>query len=104
MPVLTARATLTATFSGLCGETTLEIGVDGQIDRVAQRGQMIADIVDRDAVIGLADRPRITGAGRGDRLEAEVRQRPRAADVPRVRQHEASRLVQLAERRALVLG
>ncbi len=42
----------------LVGESPFEIGVERQIDRGVQRGKMIADLVDGDAVVGLADRPR----------------------------------------------
>jgi hypothetical protein len=83
-------------------ETALEIGVDRQIDRAAQRFEVPADLVERDAVVGLADRPSKAGAGGGDRLEAHVLQRPRAADVPGVGQHEAAGLVHPAECGALV--
>ena len=57
-PVLTARATLTPTLSGSMRKAALEIGIDGQIDRRADRGEMIADVVDGDAVVGLADASR----------------------------------------------
>ena len=89
-------------FVRLMGEAALEIGVDGQIDRAAQHGEMLQHLLERDAVVGLSDRPRKTGAGRGDRLEAEMLQRPGTADIPRVRQHEAAGLVHLAEDSALV--
>ena len=51
------------------GETVLEIGIDGKVDGRAERGEMIADLVDRDAVIRLADRPGETGAGRASALK-----------------------------------
>ncbi len=86
----------------LMRKPALEIGVDGQIDGRAQRGKMSADIVQRDAIVGLCDRPRKACAGRGDRLEPHVLQRSRAADIPGVRQHEAAGLVHLVERRPLV--
>src|SRR4051794_2777220 len=65
---------------------------------------MVADIVHGDAVIGAPDRPRKTRAGRSDGLEAEQLERPRAADIPWVRQHEAAALVQLLERGAFFRG
>ncbi len=56
-PVLTPRATLTATLSGLDRKAALEVRVDGNIDRRAHRGQVIADVIDGDAVVGLGDGP-----------------------------------------------
>ena len=56
----------------LVREAAFEVGIDGQIDRRAQRGEMIADIVERDVIVGLADRPGKAGAGGGERLEAEA--------------------------------
>ena len=52
-------------------KAALEIGIDGQIDRGAQRGEMLADLVERDAIVGLSDRPGKAGAGGGQRLEAQ---------------------------------
>jgi hypothetical protein len=65
---------------------------------------MRADLIERDVAVGLADRPGKAGAGGGERLEADVLQRQRAADVPGIRDHETSATVQFAERRALVCG
>ena len=56
-------------FFRLVRKTAFEIGVDGQVDGIAQRGEMFADVVDRDAVVGAADRPRIASAGGGDRFD-----------------------------------
>ena len=86
----------------LVREAALEIGVDGQIDRGADRGEMIADLIERDAIVSLADRPGKTRAGRGERLEAEMLQRLGAADVERIGQHETSGSMHLVERRALI--
>ncbi len=85
------------------GKAALEIGVDGNVDGRADRREMRQHLVDRDFVVGLADGPGKAGAGRGDRLEAEMSQGLGAADVERVRQHEAAALMQAAESRALVL-
>ena len=85
-------------------KAALEIGVDGQIDRRAQRGEMIADLIDGDAVVGLADGPGKAGAGGGQRLEAEMLQRPGAADIEGIGQDEAAGLVHLRECGALVRG
>src|ERR1700761_5021267 len=63
---------------------------------------MIADLVERDTVVGLGDGPGKAGAGGGHRLEAEMGQRFCAADVEGIGQHEAAALVQLLACGALV--
>src|SRR4051812_48378104 len=63
---------------------------------------MAANVVERDAVVGLADRPRKAGAGRSKRLEAELLQRLGAADIEGVGDDETSGLMHLPDRRALV--
>ena len=83
-------------------KAVLEIGIDGNVDRRADRGEMIADVVDGDAVVGLADGPGKARAGGGQRLEAEMLQRLGAADIERIGDDEAAALVQLLERGALV--
>src|SRR5882757_7323433 len=85
-------------------KAALEVGINGQIDGLAQRGEMLADIVERNAIVGLSDRPRKARAGGGNCLEAHVLQRPRAADIPGVGQHEAASLVHLAECCSLVFS
>ena len=47
-------------------KTAFEVGIDRQVNGVAERSEMFADIIDGDAVVGAADRPRIARAGRGD--------------------------------------
>ena len=83
-------------------KAVFEIGVDGNIDGRADRGEMVADIVDRDLVVGPRDGPGKAGAGRGQRLEAEMLQGARAAGIVRIGDNEASGFVQLAECGALV--
>src|SRR5438270_6805666 len=83
-------------------KATLEIGVDGKIDRAAKLSEMHADLIKRDAIVGLADRPRKACAGRCNCLEPEMREGPRAADIPGIWQHEAAGLVHLTECRAFV--
>ena len=103
-PVFTPRATLTPTFSGSIGKAAFEIGIDGQIDRRAQRGEMIADLIDGDAVVGPGDGPGKTRAGGRQRLEAEMLQRAGAAGIERIGDDEAAALVHLLEIGALVRG
>src|ERR1700752_2064408 len=83
-------------------KAVLEIGIDGDIDRRRDRREMVADIIDGDAVVGLANAPGEAGAGGGQCLEAEMLQRLGAADVEGVRDDEAAGLVELLEGGALV--
>jgi hypothetical protein len=53
-------------------KAVLEIGVDGYIDRRADRGEMRAGVVDGNAVVGLADGPGKARTRRSQRLEAEI--------------------------------
>src|SRR4029077_15209712 len=86
----------------LMRKTVLEIGIDGNVHRRADRGQMVADVVDGDTVVGLADGPGKAGAGGSERLEAEMLQRLRRADINGVGYDEAAAFVQLSECGALV--
>ena len=54
------------------------------------------------AIVGLSDRPRKARTGGSDRLEAQMLQRLRAADIPGVWKHKAPGFVQLAKCDALV--
>src|SRR5581483_5342006 len=63
---------------------------------------MLANIIHRDVVVGLADGPGKARTARGDRLEAEMLQRLGTADIERVRQHEAAALMHLEKGGALV--
>jgi hypothetical protein len=53
--------------------------------------------VDADVIVLPAERPRKPGARRRQGFEAELGKQPRAARVPRIRDHEATGLVQLTE-------
>ena len=86
----------------LVRKAVLEVGIDGDIDRRADRGEMVADVVDGDAVVGLGDGPGKACAGGRQRLEAEMLQGFRAADIERIGDDEASALVQFPERGAFV--
>ena len=66
---------------------------------------MVDELVPRDLLVGLAERPGEAGARRRQGGEAETLEQPRRADVPRVRhQEEPILLVQLPEARAAVGG
>jgi hypothetical protein len=84
------------------GKAALEIGIDGNIDRGADGGEMGQHILQRNAVVGPAERPGEARAGRGNRLEAEMRERFRRADIDGIGDHETAALVQLAEMDAFV--
>ncbi len=83
-------------------KAVFEVGINRDIDRRADRGQMGADVVDGDAVVGLGDGPGEACARGSQRLEAEMLQGFRAADIERIGDDEASALVQFPERGALV--
>src|SRR3954447_1468000 len=111
IPVFTPRATVAPTSSGLCAKPPAKSAVTGRSTApqsaarcAPTRGGMRATLVAGHAIVGLADRPRKAGAGGGDRLEADLRERPRGADVPWIWEHEAARFVHLAECGALVGG
>jgi len=91
-------------FLRLMGKAAFEIGVDRQIDRRAQRGEMRADIVDGDPIVGLSNRPCKARTGGRKRLESQMLQRQRAADVPWVGNREATGLMHLPECCAFVLS
>ena len=57
-------------FLGFMREAALEIGIDGQIDRAAQRGEMRQHVLEGNAIVGLSDGPRKACARGSDRLEA----------------------------------
>src|SRR5579883_476594 len=63
---------------------------------------MRADVIDRDMIVGLADRPRKAGARRGERPETHMRERLRRSDIKGIGDDEATTFVQLAERCAFL--
>jgi hypothetical protein len=97
-PVSTARRTLSRHAGGIGGETTLEVGVHGQIGRGDHVGEMRECHLARDAVVRPRARPREARARRRERLEAQALQIARAARVPRIGDDEAPGRVQLTER------
>ena len=88
---------------GLDREPALEVGVDRQLDGRRDRAHVGERLLERHTVVRPPDAPGETRAGRRQRLEAEARQIPRAADVPRVRHHEAAGLMESPERRDALL-
>ena len=71
-------------------EAGLEVGIDGQVGDLDQKREMRQHLVDRHVPIVLAERPGGTRTGRGERLETELRQAPRAAAVPRIGNRETA--------------
>jgi hypothetical protein len=84
------------------GKTVLEICVDGNVDRRADRGEVIADIVDGDAVVSLGNGPGKAGTRGSQRLEAEMLQRLCAAGIKWIGNDETAAFVQLPECGAFV--
>ena len=79
------------------GKATLKISIDGNIDGFCDGAEMRERVVDRDAVVGPPERPCEARAGRGERWKPELRQQPRAADIPGIRNDEAAGLVKLTK-------
>ena len=82
---------------GMLGIAGLEISVDRQIGRGAQRPNMVECFVGGRLAAVARLRPGVACARRAKRLEAELFQLSRARDVPGVRQDEAPILMQDAE-------
>jgi hypothetical protein len=66
----------------------LAVDVQRQRDRGGERRNVRDELVSRDRLVDLADRPGEAGARRCERLEAEGGEQARRADVPRVRHDE----------------
>ena len=82
---------------GLDREAALEVGVDRHSHAAGDRAQVRQRLLQRHAVVRPAQRPGEAGAGGRQRREAQLREQAGAAEVPRVGDHEAAGLVQLAE-------
>ena len=83
----------------------LAVDVERERRRARDRRDVRHELVTRDLLVELPERPRVPRAGRRERLEPERREELRRADVPRVRHDEELRaLVQLAEAGAAVGG
>ena len=86
----------------------LQVGVDGKVGRAGDRPAVLEHLVAAHGAgaIGAAEAVRQPQARRGEGLEAERREEPRRAGVPRIRDDEGARaLVERPERgRSLRLG
>ncbi len=80
----------------------LEVGVHREVGRLHDLADMGEHEVARHAAVRQRPRERKARAGGRQRLETEKLQIARAADVPRIGDHEAARFVQVAEGAALV--
>ena len=78
-------------------QAIFEVAVDRDFDAGGKRAEMIKGLLERHAPVAFAQRRREPRAGGGHGGKAEARQQPRAAQVPRVRHHEAPRLVKCPE-------
>src|SRR5439155_16697529 len=79
------------------GEAAFEVRIDRNVDRARDGSEMRQRFIERDVVIATAQRPGETRTGGRQRGEPELREKPRAPRVPRVRQDEAARLMKLAK-------
>ena len=82
-PVLTARATLTPTFSASCAKPPSKSALTGRSTAAQSSVRCFSTSSSVTAIVGLADRPGKTRAGGGERLEAEMLQRLGAAGIER---------------------
>ena len=71
-PVLTARATLTATFSASWAKPPSKSALTGRSTAPHERGEMLQHVLEGDIVVGPSDRPGKAGTGRGHGLEAQI--------------------------------
>jgi hypothetical protein len=76
----------------------LEVGRDGQRGRQVERGNVLANLVERDPAVAPAEREREPRARGRQRRKAQRLEHARRAGVPGVRDHERLALVQRAER------
>jgi hypothetical protein len=58
---------------------------------------VVQRFVEREVIVLPAYRPGETGAGGGERLEAELDKQAGAANIPGIREYEASRAVKVPE-------
>lgn len=84
------------------GKPALEVGIDRNVRGSDHLREMQQRHLPRDAVVGPRLRPGEPGTGRGQCLEPQALQHPRAADVPGVRDDEAAGFMQATKRLALV--
>ena len=80
----------------------LEIGGYGQIGRTVEGRDVGDDLVEADASVASTERKREATAGGGECLEAETREHPGGASVPRIRDQERVALMQGPERLPLL--
>ncbi len=79
------------------GIPALEVGVHRHRHGAGDETEVVERLIAGDLPVGPTQRPGHPRAGRGQGLEPELFQRPRAPRVPRVRHHEAPRGVQPVE-------
>ena len=79
----------------IAGETAFEVGIHRHVCDADDLLEMRQHHVDADRIVRIGLRPRVAGRRRGQRLEAEMLQGHRAADIEGVWNDEAAALVQL---------
>src|SRR6185437_10135125 len=99
---LDAEAYILGDFARVVGIAVLEVGIDRHVGDLGELAVMRQRHVARDGAVGEAERMRVAGRGRRQRLEAEALQIAGAADIPWVGNDETPALVQFAECLALV--
>ena len=96
-PVVDAAGDVGRDAFGSTAKPPSKSALTGSATDVGDRLQVRERLVERDAVVRPADRPREAGAGRGQRGKTQLRQHARAAGIPRVRHHETSGRMEVPE-------
>ncbi len=99
MPVAAARRIVSATVFEVVAEAVLEVRAHRQVRRRGDLGDVREHPLAPDLVVEHADRERETRARRRERLEAELREHARRADVPGIRDDEGLRCARAARGR-----
>ena len=101
-PVPIARATFVATRPGSTAKPPSKSALTGTSTASTIAAKCASASSSGHRVVRPADAPGEPRAGGGEGLEAHLAEHPGAADVPRIGNHEAARLVQGSERLVLI--
>src|SRR3954468_4931188 len=78
-------------------EAAFEVAAHGHGHAVRERSKVRQRGLQRHAIVSAPDRPREPRAGCRQRLESKTHERPRAAEIPRVGNHETATVVKTSE-------
>ena len=83
-------------------KAAFEVGADRHVHALDDRSDMREGLIQRDPIVRAPERPGESRAGSGKGREPEPCERARTADIPWVRDHEATRCVEAVERFAAI--